>query len=281
MIRIVGIAGSWRRGSYNAALLRAARDLMPDGAKLEIAAIRDIPLYNGDVEAEVGLPDTVVEVKEAIAGAQGVLIATPEYNRSIPGTLKNAVDWTSRPPRDIPRVWGGRPVAIIGASPGPGGTRMAQAAWLPVFRRLKAQLFTSMDIQLSEAGKLFDGDGVLADERTRGELAAFLARFVDFARAVAAPDRADRALTPAPAAGQTQNSAGSVRRCDVGVAPRRSPAQVASAPATASRRRRRRLTWPAFRPAGTDSRSRRTVASSPAWPRLRLQLDHHVPACRR
>ncbi len=186
MIRVIGIAGSWRRGSYNAALLRAARDLMPDGAKLDIAAIRDIPLYNGDVEAEVGLPETVVEVKEAIAGSQGVLIATPEYNRSIPGTLKNAIDWTSRPPRDIPRIWGSRPVGLIGASPGPGGTRMAQAAWLPVFRRLKAQLFTSMDIQLSEAGKLFDGDGVLADERTRSELAAFLARFVEFARAASA-----------------------------------------------------------------------------------------------
>jgi chromate reductase, NAD(P)H dehydrogenase (quinone) len=183
MIRIIGIAGSWRRGSYNAALLRAARDLMPEGAKLEIAAIRDIPLYSGDVEAD-GLPDPVSELKEAVAGAQGVLIATPECNASIPGTLKNAVDWTSRPKGDIPRVWGGRPVAIIGASPGSGGTRMAQAAWLPVFKQLKAQPFLSMEIRLSEAGKLFDGDGVLVDERTRGDLAAYLTRFVDFARAI-------------------------------------------------------------------------------------------------
>jgi chromate reductase, NAD(P)H dehydrogenase (quinone) len=186
MIRIVGIAGSWRRGSYNAALLRAARDLMPDGAKLEIAAIRDIPLYNGDLEAEVGTPDPVTELKEAIAGAQGVLIATPEYNNSLPGTLKNAIDWTSRPPRDIPRVWGSRPVGIIGASSGSGATRMAQAAWLPVFRRLKAQPFLGMEIRLREAGRLFDGDGVLVDDRTRGDLAAYLARFTDFARACSA-----------------------------------------------------------------------------------------------
>jgi chromate reductase len=186
MTRIVGIAGSWRRGSYNAALLRASRDLMPEGSKLEIAAIRDIPLYNGDLEAEVGTPDPVTELKDSIASAHGVLIATPEYNRSIPGTLKNAIDWTSRPVRDIPRVWGGRPVAIIGASPGSGGTRMAQAAWLPVFRRLNAQMFTSLAIQLSEAGKLFDGDGVLADERTRADLTSFLAHFTEFARALSA-----------------------------------------------------------------------------------------------
>jgi chromate reductase, NAD(P)H dehydrogenase (quinone) len=184
MTRIVGIAGSWRRGSYNAALLRAARDLMPDGARLEIAAIRDIPLYNGDLEAESGLPEPVVEMKEAIAGAQGVLIATPEYNGSIPGTLKNAIDWSSRPIPDIPRVWGGRPVGLIGATPGAARTRLAQAAWLPVFRRLHAQMFLSMEIQLGEAGKLFDGDGVLVDQRTRGDLAAYLAGFTDFARAV-------------------------------------------------------------------------------------------------
>jgi chromate reductase, NAD(P)H dehydrogenase (quinone) len=186
MTRIVGIAGSWRRGSYNAALLRAARELMPEGSKLEIAAIRDIPLYNGDLEGEVGTPDPVTELKDSIASAQGVLIATPEYNGSVPGTLKNAIDWTSRPVRDIPRVWGGRPVAIIGASFGAGGTRLAQAAWLPVFRRLNAQLFTSQAIQLREAGKLFDGDGVLADERTRADLTTFLARFTEFARALSA-----------------------------------------------------------------------------------------------
>ena len=184
MTRIVGIAGSWRRGSYNAALLRAARDLMPDGAKLEIFSIRDIPLFNGDLEAESGLPDVVVELKDAIAGAQGILLVTPEYNGSIPGTLKNAIDWSSRPANDIPRVWGGRPVAIIGATPGLGRTRLAQAAWLPVFKRLRAQLFLAMEIQLGEAGKLFDGDGVLADQRTRGDLAAYLAGFTDFARAV-------------------------------------------------------------------------------------------------
>ena len=102
-------------------LLRAATQLMPPDSTLEVASIRGIPLYDADVEAQ-GFPPTVVQLKEAVVAADGVLLVTPEYNNSIPGVFKNAIDWLSRPPKDAPRVFGGKPVAILGATPGPGGT---------------------------------------------------------------------------------------------------------------------------------------------------------------
>src|SRR5687768_13767647 len=116
-LTIVGISGSLRRGSFNTALLRAATQLMPNTAELRIETIADIPLYNGDVEAE-GIPKRVAELKTAIAQSNALLLATPEYNNSLPGVLKNAVDWLSRPPSDIKAVFGGKPVAVMGASAG-------------------------------------------------------------------------------------------------------------------------------------------------------------------
>ena len=184
MTQIVGVAGSWRKGSYNAALLQAASELMPTGSTLEIFSIREIPLYDGDVEAEAGVPAIVTRLKDALARSDGLLIATPEYNNSIPGTLKNTIDWVSRPASDIKRVFGGLPVGLVGATPGRGGTRMAQIAWLPVLRTLSAQPFVSAHIAFAEAGKLFDGDGMLADERAKSQLSDYLAHFVDFALAV-------------------------------------------------------------------------------------------------
>src|SRR5688500_14872867 len=134
MATIVGIAGSVRRGSYNAALLRAAVELAPAGTAIEIASIAAIPLYNGDLEAERGVPAEVAALKDRIAAADGLLLVTPEYNNSIPGVFKNAIDWLSRPPKDIARVFGDKPVALIGASTSAGGTRLAQVAWGPVLR---------------------------------------------------------------------------------------------------------------------------------------------------
>src|SRR4026209_3012957 len=113
-------------------LLRAAADVMPEGVSLDIASINDIPLYNADVEAEQGIPAAVQQLKDRIAAADGLLIVTPEYNNSFTGVLKNAIDWLCRPPADIPHVFRGRPVAIMGATPGQGGTLLSQAAWLPV-----------------------------------------------------------------------------------------------------------------------------------------------------
>jgi len=141
MTQLVGLSGSLRRQSFNSGLLRAARDVLPSSASLEIADISDIPLYNADIEQATGIPDSVTALKEAIASADGLLFATPEYNNGIPGVFKNAIDWASRPPADIPRVFAGKPVAIIGASPGGFGTILAQNAWLPVLRTLGAELW--------------------------------------------------------------------------------------------------------------------------------------------
>ncbi|MHA6645433.1 NADPH-dependent FMN reductase [Mesorhizobium sp. A623] len=176
-MQLIGISGSLRQGSYNSALLRAAPGLMPDGTKLDIRSIAEIPLYNGDVEAAEGIPPAVAELKDAIAAADGLLIVTPEYNNSIPGVLKNAVDWLTRPGSDIKRVWGGKPVAIIGASPGRFGTILSQNAWLPVMRTLGADLWTRGRLMVAQAGGLFSDDGELTDEQTRTRLQRFLEDF--------------------------------------------------------------------------------------------------------
>lgn len=176
-MKLVGISGSLRKGSYNAALLRAAAGLTPEGVTLEIATIEGVPLYDGDAEARDGLPPAVVALKEAIAGADGVLLVTPEYNSGIPGAFKNAVDWTSRPGSDIARVWGGRPVAVIGASQSGFGTMLSQNAWLTVLHKLGAAQWHGAQLMVSRAQGVFDADGTLADDKIRGQLAAFLAAF--------------------------------------------------------------------------------------------------------
>jgi chromate reductase len=181
MTTIVGIAGSLRRGSLNAALLRAAAGAMPSGSVLDQASIAGVPLYDGDVEAAQGLPPVVTSLKERIAAADGLLIVTPEYNNSIPGVLKNAIDWLSRPAADIPRVFGGRRVALIGASPGGFGTVLSQAAWLPVLKTLGTDVWAGGRLLVSRAGAVFDANGTLIDERVAEQLKSFLAGFVAFA----------------------------------------------------------------------------------------------------
>src|SRR5262245_63687751 len=109
-ISIIGISGSTRRGSFNSALLRAAASSLPQVAQLRIESIASIPLYNADDEAARGIPEAVARLKDAIAGADGLLLVSPGYNNSLPGVAKNAIDWLSRPPADIPRVFGGKPV---------------------------------------------------------------------------------------------------------------------------------------------------------------------------
>ena len=177
MSRIVAIAGSLRRGSFNAALLRAAAALAPEGVTLEIATIKGIPLYDGDVESADGIPPTVAALKDSIATADGLLLATPEYNNSMPGVLKNAIDWLSRPPADIPRVFGNRPVAIIGASPGGFGTVLAQSAWLPVVRTLGMKPWFGGRLMVSRAGNVFDQAGELIDDTVREQLRNFVRGF--------------------------------------------------------------------------------------------------------
>jgi len=177
MSRIVGLGGSLRAASFNSGLLRAAAELTPAGTTLEVQGVADIPLYDGDQEEAHGIPAPVAALKDAIAAADGLLIATPEYNASIPGVLKNVIDWLSRPTDDIARVFGGKPVALIGASPGGFGTILAQEAWLPVLRKLGAAPWFGKSLTVARAGALFDKDGNLIDEETRDKLRDFMAEF--------------------------------------------------------------------------------------------------------
>jgi chromate reductase len=147
---------------------------------LRIATIRGIPLYDADVEASAGIPAEVSVLKEGIASADGLLLATPEYNNSMPGVMKNAVDWLSRPAADIRRVFGSKPVALVGASPGGFGTIMGQNAWLPVFRTLGAQLWSEERLVVSRAQSVFAADGTLTDSKVRDALRTLLEGYVKF-----------------------------------------------------------------------------------------------------
>ena len=182
MTRLIGIAGSLRRASYNAALLRAAAQCAPAGTEVEIASIKDIPLYDGDLESERGIPVPVSALKDKIAAADGLLLVTPEYNNSMPGVLKNAIDWLSRPAEDIERVFGDKPVAIMGATPGRGGTRLAQNAWLPVLRTLGTRAWFGEQLYVAGAGQVFDGEGRLVDEKVKKLLSEFMAGFAAFVK---------------------------------------------------------------------------------------------------
>jgi NAD(P)H-dependent FMN reductase len=179
MIEIAGIAGSLRQGSYNRALLRAAAELMPEGAVMNVLSIDEVPLYHGDVEAKSGIPAAVAALKSGIERAQALVIATPEYNGGIPGVLKNAIDWASRPASDIPHIFYGKPLALMGATPGGGGTILSQAGWLQVLRNLRVRLWTAQGpLYVSGAAKVFDASGLIdADlrERVRKYMAAFVA----------------------------------------------------------------------------------------------------------
>ena len=180
MATVVGISGALRRGSYNAALLRTAVELAPAGLVIETAAIRDIPLYDGDLEAEHGLPEPVRVLKDRIAAADALLLVTPEYNNSMPGVLKNAIDWLSRPTDDIPRVFGDKPAGLMGATMGRGGTMLAHVAWLPVLRALGTQPWFGPRIHVSSAAKVFDRDGRMVDDAVRASVAKYLEGFSQF-----------------------------------------------------------------------------------------------------
>ena len=182
MVKLIGISGSLRDGSYNTALLRAASTMMPEGTELSLRSIKGIPLYDGDVETAEGIPSAVAELKEAIAMADGFILATPEYNHSMSGVLKNAIDWLSRPPADIKRVFGGKRVALLGASPGGFGTVLSQNAWLPVLRTLGTYPWSGDNLLVSRAHKVFDASGSLTDQAIEEQLKQFIDGFVQFVR---------------------------------------------------------------------------------------------------
>lgn len=179
MTKLVAISGSLRKGSFNTALLRAALAMAPEGIEIVEGSIHGIPLYDGDVEAESGVPDAVTRLKDRVAEADGVLLFTPEYNNGIPGVFKNAIDWMSRPSSDIERVFTGKPFAITGASPGNFGTLLSQEAWLPVMRTLGTVPWFGAKLMVSRAGTVFQ-DGKIVDEATEKRLRAFITGFAAF-----------------------------------------------------------------------------------------------------
>ena len=168
--KILGIAGSLRAASYNLALVRAAAEVAPEGLAIVSFDLASVPMYDGDVEA-AGDPEPVVELKSAIRAADALLIATPEYNRGIPGVLKNAIDWASRPPFGSPLA--NKPVGIAGASTGMGGTARAQAQLRDTLAYPRARVL-ERTVLVPEAYMRFDDDGRLSDDAKRAELAALL-----------------------------------------------------------------------------------------------------------
>src|ERR671935_1378478 len=170
-MRVLGIAGSLRAGSYNRALLRAARELAPAGMEIAEFDLRKLPFYDGDVEA-AGDPEPVSAFKEAIRSADALLIATPEYNRGVPGVLKNAIDWASRPPLGSPLA--GKPVALMGASTGRGGTARAQEQLRTALEYSRADVLAQPEMLVPEAYMRFDEQGQLVDDETRAGVRALL-----------------------------------------------------------------------------------------------------------
>jgi chromate reductase len=168
---VVGFAGSLRRGSYNRALLRAATELAPSALHIVIHELDGIPLYNGDVEA-AGAPSSVVELRDAIRTAEGLLIATPEYNHGVPGVLKNTIDWLSRPPRDS--ALNGKVAAVMGASPGVTGTARGQSQLRQAFVFTNTYAPLQPEVLVGRAHEKFDADGRLVHQPTRDFLSTRL-----------------------------------------------------------------------------------------------------------
>lgn len=181
-LNVLGIAGSLRRGSFNRRLLEAAQRLAPDDLRIAIFDLHDVPLYDRDVEAQ-GDPDGVTALKDAIREADAVLIATPEYQHSLPGVLKNALDWASRPPSDPPLRH--KPVAIMGATPGRYGTARAQVDVRKVLAYNAALVLQRPEVMVANANEAFDEDGRLVDEgavRFLGEMLEHLAAWTRHVR---------------------------------------------------------------------------------------------------
>jgi chromate reductase, NAD(P)H dehydrogenase (quinone) len=171
-MRVLGIAGSLRERSYNRALLRAAAELAPPGVVFEEHDVRGLPFYDGDLEA-AGDPEPVTELKNAIRRADALVIATPEYNRGIPGGLKNAIDWASRPALASPLA--GKPVAIMGASTGRSGTARAQQQLRDALGFPRAVVLEEPEVLVPEAYLHFDERGELVDQEARERIAELMA----------------------------------------------------------------------------------------------------------
>jgi len=177
-IRILGIAGSLRRESFNRAALRAATQLVPDGATIEIFELDGIPGFNQDEEQNP--PEKVVELKQRVREADAILFVTPEYNYSVPGVLKNAIDWASRPYGDS--AWNGKPAAIMGASIGAIGTARAQYHLRQMFVFLNMFPINQPEVMIGNASERFDAAGNLTDNTTKDLISQLLQNLVEWTR---------------------------------------------------------------------------------------------------
>ena len=182
-VRILGIAGSLRRESFNRGALRAATELVPEGATIEIFDLDDIPGFSQD--AEQNPPAKVVELKKQIRASDAVLIVTPEYNYSVPGVLKNAIDWASRPYGDS--AWNGKPAAIMGASVGTVGTARAQYHLRQIMVFLNMFPINQPEVMIGNASERFDSEGNLTDEATKKYIRQLLQNLVDWTKRIGQP----------------------------------------------------------------------------------------------
>lgn len=183
-LRVLGISGSLRRGSFNTALLRAATEIAEAEQlplRIELADLRPIPMYDDDLRA-AGVPTPVEELRAAIAAADAVLFATPEYNYSVPGVLKNAIDWASRPPS---QPFAGKPFAVMGASGGPSGTMRMQYHLRQIAVFLDMHPLNKPEVFVRNASALFDAEGRLTDEATRKVIGEQLRALVAWTRRLA------------------------------------------------------------------------------------------------
>jgi chromate reductase len=194
-LRIVALAGSLRRGSWNRRLLEAARELAPAGVQVDIVELGDIPLYDADQDSDETRPAPVRRLKALVAEADGLLVATPEYNHSIPGVLQNAIDWLSRPAMKSPLAE--KPAAIMGVSTGALGAARAQQQLKLVLMATLAQVLPHPGVALGMAADKFDADGRLVHEPTRQFVSVYLAAFDAWIRRVGRPVVAERSVRAA------------------------------------------------------------------------------------
>ena len=179
-MNFIAISGSLRAASLNSRLIDLMVELAPDGVQIDKATLHEIPLYNGDVEDEQGIPAAVEALRKRIKAADGMIIVTPEYNAGMPGVLKNALDWLTRPGSEMKPTFGHRPTALAGATPGAFGTAFAQAGSLINLRQLGCQLFPDY-LRVSKANELMLEDGAV-DDKLRQQVAEFLEGFAGFVR---------------------------------------------------------------------------------------------------
>jgi chromate reductase, NAD(P)H dehydrogenase (quinone) len=183
-LRVLAFAGSLRKASFNRALTRGAREVAPDGINVVIHELEGIPLFNQDVE-EQGLPDAVHAFHRAIAEADALLIATPEYQHGVSGVLKNAIDWASRPPGEAPIL--AKPVAIMGATPGMWGTARAQAQLRQALVYNGCPMVLKPEVLVANARERFDAEGRLTHDATRKFVRQLLESLAELTRRHAGP----------------------------------------------------------------------------------------------